>query len=217
MVVQWESTEACRRRPPVLSIPKSLTGAARALPLRPCPPRPCEQRARSAAITLHASATACNKTSIPPTALISCALQPIFSTRMAMRRGASSSASSACTDVFFEASPSTAYCIASAGGGGSSQEEAVPANAAAEHSSHPLAASWNAPGTQLFTITERSSATTMKTLPLDGTSQRRIASARPDISGAIPPQPPCPQTLRHRDCFSVDERAMQKPRLYSEA
>lgn len=71
-------------------------------------------------------------------------------------------------------------------------------------------------GTELFTITEKSSVTTMKTLPVDGTFQRRIISARPQTgrdtrlpSGDI-------NSLRRRDRFSLDEDALQKLHLASD-
>ena len=67
-------------------------------------------------------------------------------------------------------------------------------------------------GTHLFTITERSSVTTMKTLPVNTTFQRRITCAQP------PPMNPnieqlrldFDNSLRRRQAISLDDHTLHK-------
>lgn len=66
-------------------------------------------------------------------------------------------------------------------------------------------------GTELFTITERSSVTTMKTLPFNATFQRHIISAqqRHVPAGQIGVDDKR-DSLRRRECFSLEEQIGHK-------
>lgn len=85
-----------------------------------------------------------------------------------------------------------------------------------EDSSNAKAQSRDMAGTQLFTITEKPSVTTMKTLPLDGTFQRRIISAQPQVTFGAGDFSDNVNSLRRRDRFSLDEHALQKLHLASD-
>lgn len=70
-------------------------------------------------------------------------------------------------------------------------------------------------GTRLFTITERSSVTTMKTLPPNGTFQRHLNSAQqrqPDKTQHIGEGT---TSLKRRGCISLDEQALHNTHLPS--
>lgn len=65
-------------------------------------------------------------------------------------------------------------------------------------------------GTHLFTITERSSITTMKTLPPNTTFQHHIISARQQIPELAPMTTAGLGSLKRRQFLSLDDDAINK-------
>lgn len=131
-----------------------------------------------------------------------------------------SNASSSGSESFFEASP---VPHREAGGDESAdkpQDTMMPTDRKeTERANAPRQVRDNQ-GTQLFTITERSSVTTMKTLPSNGTFQRHIISARQQ---QLQPYARTPQhdtavdILTRRQCLSLDEHVLPGTRMVSDA
>lgn len=117
-------------------------------------------------------------------------------------RASRSSSSRSVSEAFYD--PSVEPTL-ERGGLVAQVKEADKTNVEREHSG-----AWDNTGTRLFSITERSSVTTMKTLPPDATFQRHIISARQQIPSIAPAQTESNGSVKRRQCLSLDDQALHK-------
>ena len=129
--------------------------------------------------------------------------------RSAEHRHSSSTSSSVCFGSFFEA-PQVDEPAKSDVNSANLPQHGVIGDVPNESSASAKAQSRHVTGTRLFTITERASVTTMKTLPSNGTFQRRIFSAQHIPNREDQLRTDGVNSLRRRDRFSLDEDALQK-------